>query len=134
MKCNIYYCYKYPLFLFFLNEEWWLYYRGVWCSEDFAGTKLKIYVYVPSSGAGLTYWASKLIAPMQNISNISTSKLDGILKISESAVAIFLCLQSTFRVIRLPEESFMHYYSRPFIMWGLSYLVWYAFSQARHHY
>jgi len=57
-----------------------------------------IYIYVPSSGAGLTSWASKLIAPMQNISNISTSKLDVILKISESAGAIFLRLQSTLRV------------------------------------
>jgi hypothetical protein len=57
-----------------------------------------------------------------------------VVNISESAVAIFLCLQSTLRVIRLPEESFMHYYSRPFIMWGLSYLVLYAFSQSHHYY
>jgi hypothetical protein len=35
---------------------------------------------------------------MQNISNISTSKLDVILKMSESAGAIFLSLQSTLRV------------------------------------
>jgi hypothetical protein len=70
-----------------------------------------IYVYVPSSGARLPPWASKLIAPMQNITSISISKLDVTLKISESAVAIFLCLQSTLRVSRLPGESFMHHYS-----------------------
>ena len=52
-------------------------------------------IYVPSSGARLPSWASKLIAPMQNISSISISKLDVTLKISESAAAIFLSLQST---------------------------------------
>ena len=84
-------------------------------------TKLKIYICVPSSGARLPTWASKLIAPMQNISSISISTLDVTLKISESAVAIFLCLQSTLRVSRLPAESFMRYYSWPFrMMWDLS--------------